>query len=316
MTDRPASPAGAFVQGWVAVVRAPLMLAVVAIVLLLVAAPQAVLLGMRLHQSLATQPPVALDETEIDPEWWEEFRAQARGLDATFTPAVIGFAAPLDAISAVLDGRRPPLAVVAPLLVTVIVWAFLWGGILTRFAARRSIGMQAFLVAGSRYFTRYLAIAVLAAMAVVLVYLTVHPLLFGPGINLLTPASATELTRFAVRIVLYLLFIAPLALIGLAADYARVASVSEAGGTTAGALRSAIAFVRANVRAVVTLYLLTAAIFAVVTIGYGAVEIYGGSQAAGWRAVVIGQAYVLFRLALRLASAAAALQLFAAGTTR
>ena len=109
---------------------------------MLMALPFAVALGSRLQASLASQPPVALSETEIDPEWWQEFRAQARGLEATFTPAVLGFAAPLDSISAVLDGRRPPLPVLGPLALSIVLWAFLWGGILRRFdagnATRRS----------------------------------------------------------------------------------------------------------------------------------------------------------------------------------
>lgn len=316
MTVPPVSPFDAFMKGWAAVLRAPLVVVMVAAVMLLVAAPQAALLGSRLQESLSTQPPVNLDETEIDPAWWEEFRAQARGLDATFTPAVIGFAAPLDAISAVLDGRRPPLAVLVPLMATIVAWAFLWGGLLTRFAADDAIGARAFLAACSRFVIRFILIALLAAGAILLVYLTVHPLLFGPVIDVLTPASATEVTRFLVRMVLYLVFLAPLASIGLAADYARAASVSGAATTATGALRSAIAFLRSRPGAVVVLYLLIAAVFATVTMGYGALEILGGSQVGGWRAVAIGQIYILLRLAIRLASGAAVLKLFAAGATR
>ena len=77
-----------------------------------------------------------------------EFRAHARGLAATFTPAVIGFAATLDGLSGVLDGRGLPVAILGPFVLSVVAWAFLWGGVLQRFQQRRSIGVAGFLRAG------------------------------------------------------------------------------------------------------------------------------------------------------------------------
>jgi hypothetical protein len=44
-------------------------------------------------------------------------------------------------------------------------------------------------------------------------------------------------------------------------------------------------------------------------------EIYGGSQVGGWRAILLGQLYIVFRLAIRLTAAAASLRLFAARST-
>ena len=80
-------------------------------------------------------------------------------------------------------------------------------------------------------------------------------------------------------------------------------------------MRAGAAFVRDNVRAVFTLYLLTALVFATVTIAYGTLEIYGGSQVGGWRAIAIGQAYIVMRLTIRLIAAASELRLFAPRAT-
>ena len=55
--------------------------------------------------------------------------------------------------------------------------------------------------------------------------------------------------------------------------------------------------------------------FATVTIAYGTLEIYGGSQVGGWRAIAIGQAYIVMRLTIRLIAAASELRLFAARAT-
>ena len=80
-------------------------------------------------------------------------------------------------------------------------------------------------------------------------------------------------------------------------------------------MRAGAAFVLANLRIVFTLYLMTALLFATVTIAYGTLEIYGGSQVGGWRAIAIGQAYIVMRLAIRLIAAASELRLFAARAT-
>jgi hypothetical protein len=306
----------AFIAGVGAVLRAPFVIVAVTLITMLMALPFAVALGVRLQTSLASQPPVALSETEIDPEWWQEFRAQARGLESTFTPAVLGFAAPLDSISAVLDGRRPPLPVLGPLALSIGLWAFLWGGILRRFDAGRGIGIRGFITAGAQFTPRFMAIAIAAGAVIVVLYLTVHAVLFGPVYRMLVWPAATGRDVFLVRAFLYLLFLVPLALVGLVADYARVSSVAGVATSTGQALRAGAAFVGANARAVVTLNVITALVFATVTIAYGWLEIAGGSQVGGWRAVIIGQAYIVVRLTIRLIVAASELRLFASRATR
>jgi hypothetical protein len=315
MSMTPVSPGRAFAGGVAAVLKAPAIVAAAALLTILLALPFAVVLGSRVHESLASQPPVVLEETEIDPEWWQEFRAQARGLEATFTPAIVGFAAPLDSISAVLDGRRPPLAVLGPLVLSMVLWAFLWGGALRRYAADGAIGVRGFIAAGLAFMPRFIVIALAAAVAIVVLYVTLHPLLFGPVYRSLVSEAASERTAFAVRVMLYAIFFAPVAMVGLVADYARVASVAGPAAPAAAAIGAAAAFVRRHVAAVIVLYAIGALVFATATVAYGALEIYGGSQVGGWRAIVIGQAYIVFRLALRLSAAAAAQRLFAARST-
>jgi hypothetical protein len=127
--------------------------------------------------------------------------------------------------------------------------------------------------------------------------------------------TSTERDAFFIRVVLYLIFFAPVALVGLVADYARVAAVAAGKGSPMDALRAGAAFVRTHAAAVLALYVITGAGFVLVTIAYGTLEIYGGSRVGGWRAVAIGQAYVLVRLGIRLAFAASELRLFTANQT-
>jgi hypothetical protein len=75
------------------------------------------------------------------------------------------------------------------------------------------------------------------------------------------------------------------------------------------------AFVRDHLASVAALYLLMGTLFVAVTVAYGALEIYGGSQVSGWRAIAIGQAYIVARLAMRLSVAASELHLFRGRST-
>src|SRR5262245_8421373 len=87
-------------QGVALAVRAPGLLLAILAVTVLTAIPFALAVDSPVMTSLAVQPPAsAIGASEVDPEWWLEFRRHATGLAATFTPAILGFAAPLDSIS-------------------------------------------------------------------------------------------------------------------------------------------------------------------------------------------------------------------------
>ena len=73
-----------------------------------------------------------------------------------------------------------------------------------------------------------------------------------------------------------------------------------------------VRFVRRHRGTVVTLYLLTGALFVALLVVYGAIEIYGGSRVGGWRGVAVGQAYIVARLAIRLTFGASEVRLFRA----
>jgi len=307
---RSVSPLRALLLGMVDVLKAPVLVIAIAIVTLIIALPFAAMLHSRLQASLSVQPNVNLADTEIDPEWWMEFREQARGLDATFTPAVLGFAATLDGVSGVLDGRGLPAALWAPFALSIVAWAFLWGGVLHRFQRGRRIGPGAFIRAGRSHLVSFVTIALVAAVINLLLYLTVHRFLFGPVYRGLVAMTSTERDAFFIRVLLYLIFFALVGAVSLVADYARVIGASGRTTSTGDAIRNAIAFIRTHLGSVVLLYVLTGAIFVAVTVAYGTLEIYGGSQVGGWRAIAIGQAYVLIRLGIRLSFAASELRLF------
>lgn len=307
--SRPLSSIRATVDGLLLTVRAPGLLLAIVIVTLLSAIPFAFVVESAVMDSLALQPPAdTTASSEIDAEWWLDFRRQATGLAATFTPAILGFAAPLDNVSALLDGTRRPIALAVPVALTAIVWAFLWGGILSRFASGMT-SAGAFMAAATRHFAKMLMLTLLAAAASVVLYLSLHAVLFGPVYESIAGRMSTERDAFLVRVALYLVFGTVLVLVNAVFSFARVAIVSENDSSIAGAITRGSTFARTHLGSVASLYLIFIAIFAVAMVAYGGAELAGGSRVGGWRAIAIGQAFIALRLALRLALAASQVRL-------
>lgn len=296
-------------QGAWTVVRSPGIVVLVVCVTVLSAVPFALVVGSAVQESLANRPPVAQPFDDIDGEWWMQFRAQASGLAATFAPTILGFAAPLSNLSALLDGEPQPWALFVPLLLTVIVWSVLWGGILDRYAVEPSGGLGRFGSRAIHFASRMLTVGAIAAAINLALFVTLHPLLFDVLYEPLAAAAGSERNAFIARVLLYIVFGSVLIAVSLAADYTRIAIVAH-DRPVADAARIAVAFVRQQLSTVVTLYLLVATLFVAGFVTYGLVETYGGSRVGGWRAVAIGQAFVLGRLGIRLLFAASESRLF------
>lgn len=300
----------AFFEGLGAVLRAPLVLAAVLLLTLLAALPFGVVMSSRLQAALADQPPVTPGSEEIDADWWLEFRRHAEGLEATFTPTIIGFAAPLDNLSAVLDGTPRPWALALPMAIAIVVWAFLWGGLIQRFCTGGRRGSRPFVAEGFAWLPSFAAVSVAAAIAQLVLYLTVHALLFGPIFSALAALTERERDAFLIRLALYLVFGAGLAAISLMADYTRIDLATGASPSLGRAVKAAGAFLARHWAAVAALFIMTAGLLGMLMVVYGVGEAYGGSRVAGWRGIAIGQAFIVLRLAFRLTFVATETRLY------
>jgi hypothetical protein len=290
------------------VLRAPAVIALAGLVTLLSAAPFALVVGNQVREALADQPPIALGSGEIDGDWWSEFLVHARGLAATFTPAIIGFAAPLDNLSGVLDRTRRPAVLLVPVLIAMMAWSWLWGVALTRYhAGPGSLGRA--LAAGVSHWPRFFAISAGAAALQIVLYLTIHPLLFGVVFDNMISGATSEPVAFAIRVGLYLVFGVMIVAVSLVADYSRAFDVVERPGTLMALPGAAVRFVREQATAVATLYLATGLLFVTLFAAFGIVDIYGGSRVGGWRGIAIAQGYIFGRLVIRLTFGASELRL-------
>jgi hypothetical protein len=298
----------AMFAGFAAVLRAPMLIIAAVAAMLAATIPFALFLGSELQTELASRQPVSQGRSEIDPEWWLEFQEHAEGLAATFTPTILGFAAPLDNLSSLLDGTRRPMILLLPFAVSVLIWAFLWGAALHRFSHGRA-GMWRSAV---RTFVPFTLISLAAAAVVLVLYVTVHPMLFGPIAARLQDGASTEQGAFMGRLVLYVIFGTLLMVVSLVADYARVAMVVAPARSAGHAIAQSWRFLMRHPGTAVILYLATGAVFVVLMIAHGTLEVVGGSQVGGWRGVAIAQAYIVARLVIRLTFGASEMWLYRA----
>ena len=238
----------------------------------------------------------------------------ATGLRATLTPSVIGVAAPLTNLGAVIDGRLPAPATMAVSAVYFVVWAALWGGVIRRFAHDRALGPRGFTEASARSWWRLLRLGAIGLAGYLVLFLTVHALLFGPVYEW-AAAGAIERTAFVWRVGFAVLFVSVLAWFSQVLDYARIAAVLSERASVMTALKNGASFVGRQPMSVVRLWLINGVLFAGLLTAYGAVEfVPGGSVPRLSRVLVIGQAYIVARLALRLLLAASQVRLYQRAT--
>ena len=283
------------------VAGAPALLAGVYLATLLMAVPLALALHGTIEAHLGAS--VAADRAAegVHWAWWEEFQAQAEGLERTFAPSIIGFAAPLANLSALADGNGPPAALLALVALYLAVWSFLIGGILDRLARCRRVTAAEFFSACGAHFFRFCRLAVVAGLTYWALFGLLHGWLFDDLYGAATRDVTVERTAFLIRVALYLLFAAVLLPVNMLFDYVKIRTVVEDRRSVIGALLAAGRFVRRRPGATLGLYLLAGLLFVLVLAAYAAVvpDAQGGG-ARVWLTLIVGQAYIAARLAVKL----------------
>ena len=229
--------------------------------------------------------------------WWQQFSEQAAGVGRAFSPAIIGRGAVLDNLSSLLDNRSHVVPVAAAGAAYVLVWILLAGGILDRYARNRRTRSYGFFAACGGCFFRLLRVGAMAGLAYAVLFLLVHPLLFGAVYQALTVDVTVERDAFAVRVTFYLLFGAVLCLCNLVFDYARIRLVVEDRRSALGAIVAAVSFVRRH-PAAFALYILDACCYLLVVAAY--IVFAPGARVPAWTTLLAGEVYVVARLWVKL----------------
>lgn len=297
-------------EGWRRALRAPWLIAGTWLTTLLVALPAVLTLRRMLATHLGASLAAETAVSAVNFDWWNEFLAQASGLGQTFVPAILGFAAVLQNVSALADGQPIARAVQSIVALHLAVSLFLMGGVLDRLARDRAIGAAAFFSACGVYFFRFLRLGVIAGVLYWTLFVWVHPLLFDQAYRAVTRDLTVERTAFMVRVAWYLLFGALIVGVNVVFDYAKVRMVVEDRMSAIGALASSLRFIARHPGAVLGLYAWNAAVFAIVVALYAAAAPGATSGDNAWIALLIGQLYIVLRITVRLTFSASQIALF------
>lgn len=234
-------------------------------------------------------------------DWLQEFAAQASGASTTLTPRIIGFAATLDNASAFVDRSARPLAVTLAAMLYLVTMIFLAGGILDRLARGRRTGLYGFFGACGGLFPRLLRLSLLSAVAYGMIAGPYHDWIFDSVIERITENFIAERSVFGVRLIGYVAWLVPLALVNLLFDYAKVRAVVEDRLSAIGSLGAAVDFLRVEWRRAAVFYLANLVLLTCVIGIYGLLAPgVGGAGAGMWAGFIISQLYIAGRLAVKL----------------
>lgn len=291
----------AFRDGMRRVNGAPAVLAGMFLMTLLVAVPLSFALRGMIEAHLGASLAGNTAAAGVDYDWWQEFSAQATGLATTFVPSIVGFGAVLDNLSGLLDNLPLATTIAGVTGAWLVIWSFLSGGVIDRYARRRPTRAHGFFAACGTHFWRFARLGVLAFIVYYVLFAAVHPWLLGTLYGRWTREVTVERTAFAIRLACYALFGTMLIACNIFFDYARVRLVVEDRRSALGALLAGVRFARRRAAGTLTLYTLNSLIFLVV-VGLYAVAAPGAPRAGvhQWLVLGLGELYILARHYLKL----------------
>ncbi|MCC7123484.1 MAG: hypothetical protein IT178_01445 [Acidobacteria bacterium] len=298
---------GAFIDGLARVWRARWLVLGIWATTIVVALPPALLLREAIAAQLGDSLAAASLARGIDLDWWSEFLAQSTGLGQSFRPAIIGFAAVLDNASRIADAEAIPPVVGWIAAAYVLLSLFLAGGIVDRLARDRRVGAAAFFSACGVWFFRLLRLGAIAAVIYWWLFTAIHPLLFDTVYPAWTHEVTEERVAFAMRMALYVPFTLAVCVVNLLFDYAKIRAIVEDRRSMIGALTAGARFVIRHPAQTLGLYALDTALH------LGVIAIYfliAPGASAHVMALVIGQVYIVLRVAVRLQFVASQTALF------
>jgi hypothetical protein len=260
--------------------------------------------GSLVHQSL---------RDGFDVGWYGEFDARAKGIEKTLSPSQVGAGAFFDNLEAWLNGSL--FEMLPGLLALGVVYALLWalflGGILHRYSDRGGFfRLSEFFSHGGEFFFRFARLAVLSGVLYYFVYRFAGFLFVR--IEDRTRDMSVEKDVLAYVVAGSLLVAALLTFINMAFDYAKIATYKENRRSMIFAALKGFRLALGNFGRAALLYYGLGAI-GLLLLGAYYVVAPGSGQASAPSVVfafLVGQAYLVAKLALRLTFYASQLALY------
>lgn len=259
-----------FVRGFTATGRVAKMVLFLYIVNLLFSLLLVIPMYNSLKNSLGQSEVGSRMAEGFDYIWWEEFRDDAKGLETTFSPSIIGKGAILNNLESLIQMRFffiPPLLMVFGLFY-IIFRVFLAGGILSTFNQDiPRFTLREFAQGAGTHFFRFLALMLLSwglIMAIGAFFLDS----INSIINDIAAKSTSEVTPFILMFALSALTFAFLLFIQMIFDYARIKIVLEESRNIFKSTLEALGFVFKHPFSTFGLFYLIYLIQAAVTVAY------------------------------------------------
>jgi hypothetical protein len=302
------------VGGLVDALASPKQLAVLWLVLVLVALPAGLLIEESIHASIGAS---RVDESlrqGLDLAWLSEYSGRARGLERSVQPSIVGRGAVFDNLESWFSGALfLDTRTVAFGAAYALIWLFMLGGVLDRFARRqRRFVFAPFMAAGARFFPRLLRLTLVSGVLYWGIYRFARWLF--PWIERLTKDVTVERQVLFANLGGACVVVALLGLVNLVFGYAKIALVYEGRRSSLGALLRGARFVVGHSGKAIGLYLVLAvvallviALYSLVAPGPGQSSLVGVAFA-----FLVGQIFLVARLALRLAFFGAQMRLYEA----
>jgi hypothetical protein len=240
----------------------------------------------------------------FDISWYGEFSSGAKGLAATFGPGVVGILPVLGNLEKLLDGDLFAIdrTVLSAGILFLLAWAFLSGGILSRFCdPGRNHTRRAFFAACAEYFFRYVRLLVIS----LLVYWGLFRWISTPlqdWVQRVTRDVTVETTAMLYTAGVYALVGLFLVLSSLILDYAKIAMVAEERCSAILAFLRGLRFFVSRPWQTLSLYFLILLAAAILAALYALVA--PGPGQAGDSALIatflVGQCYLVGRIMIKL----------------
>jgi len=269
----------------------------------LVAIPLAVSMAGSIEESIGGSLVQQNLRDGFDMGWYGEFDARAKGIEKTLSPSLVGAGAFFDNIEAWLNGRLFEMlpALVALGVVYALLWALFLGGILHRYGDRSGLfRLSEFFAHGGEFFFRFVRLAVLSGFLYYLVY-RFAGWLFGRVEDAMRDVTVEKMVLGYV-VAAALLVALLLTLIHMAFDYAKIATYKENRRSMILAAIKGFRLVLGNLGRTTLLYY-GLGFFGLVLLGAYYVVAPGPGQASVPSVVfafLVGQAYLVAKLMLRL----------------
>lgn len=293
-----------FTAGLRRVARFPSLIFGVYSASVLLALPLALALRSILQESIGASLVHENLRQGFDMTWYGEFSSNSTGLGETFGPTVVGLLPLLSNLERLLDGEllNTDWSILLAGGLFLLVWAFLGGGILDRYARPEEAHSRSrFFSQSGDYFFPFVQLLIFS----VLLYWGLFRGLVNPLHEWLEEATrdvTRESTILYYTFSVYALVGLLLVLISMILDYAKIFLVVERRRNSLLALLRGLRFVVSHPARTLGLYFLLAGVGLLLMIAYGLVA--PGPGQARWLTVLLafllGQAYLLTRVGLKL----------------